>query len=381
MSLISGIESIALVCLIKSNNDLFMLHQASLDRISKIFDNVLKKSIEDSKADISKSLLTSLNQDKNIKSKINDMVQKGDFFSTENILPSFQKNVNKDFTSNNIEDILKNLNYDIKSDKSLNEELEKIYLQILVRNKKWDLAYEYYLDNLEIYEDNEDKYSMAKTHNNIGDIYQAKGEWNKAIGNYSKALELYENLGDINGMANCWGSLGIVHQAKEQPDKAIECYTKSLDNFEKDKNNHGKALTLNNLGLVHQDKGDLDKAAELFTLSWEIFEKDGDLQGLAQSRGNLSMLAFAKNDHKKAIKQFFEILFLYIKMESEEQVNQAFSIIKYLTNQLESKMVQEIFKSVQAEISKEGVTWGTHSVLTATDVQQIYSNLSKIKSN
>ena len=56
-----------------------------------------------------------------------------------------------------------------------------------MQSAKWDLALNYYLESLEEFEDNEDKYNMAKTHNNIAEIYQAKGEWNKAIGSFSKA--------------------------------------------------------------------------------------------------------------------------------------------------------------------------------------------------
>jgi len=112
----------------------------------------------------------------------------------------------------------------------------------------------------------------------------------------------------------------------------------------------------------------------------EAYEMDAYL-GMAQSKGNLSMLAFKQKEHKRAIKQLFEILFLYTKMQSEEQVNHAFSVIQYLTKQLESNEVTEIFNSVNEELSKEGITWGKHAILSADDVKQIYSKLSQIKPN
>ena len=381
MPSLTGIESIALVCLIKDNKEFFILQQSSLDNISNIFDNVLQQSIKDAEPDLAKQLLAAFILDKNIKMAINNLFQKGEFLSVENVLTIFQKIISKNINSEHVIGIMNRFKTALLQDKSLREALEKIYIQILVQSAKWDLALNYYLESLEEFEDNEDKYNMAKTHNNIAEIYQAKGEWNKAIGNFSKAIELFENIGDISGIANSYGSLGIVHQANQQREKAVECYVKSLQYFEKDNNSHGKALTLNNLGLINQDMGDLVKANELFNQSWKIFEEDGDLQGMAQSKGNLSMLAFAQKDHKKAIKQFFEILFLYIKMQSEEQINHAFSVIQYLTKQLESEKVSEIFKSVNEDLSKEGITWGKHAILSSDDVKQIYSNLSQIKTN
>jgi len=381
MSSLTGIESIALACLIKDNKDFFMLQQSTLDKLNEIFNNTLQQSIKDAKPDLSKQLMAAFILDKNIKVDIANLFQKGDFISVEKVLAVFNKIVSKNMNSDHIFGIMNRLKTAILQEKPLHEELEKIYIQILVRSQKWDIAIQYYSDILEEFEDNEDKYNMAKTHNNMGEIFQVKGEWNKAIGNFSKAIELYESLGDISGIANSYGSLGIVHQANQQRDKAVECFVKSLQYFEKDNNFHGKALTLNNLGLINQDMGDLEKANELFNQSWKIFEEDGDLQGMAQSKGNLSMLAFAQKEHKKAIKQFFEILFLYIKMQSEEQVNHAFSVIQYLTKQLESDKVTEIFNSVNEELSKEGISWGKHSILSADDVKNIYANLSQIKPN
>lgn len=379
MSNISGNVSIALASRIFNNKEYFNLKDDNFKKINKLFDEALRKNIKNFKDESSESLLTSLRQDENIKTKITNMEQKGEFFSTEDILPAFQNILDKDITSKNIEDICEQLNIAITSDHTLNEELKNIYLQIIVKSEKWDLALEYYNNSLAAFESSEDKHNVAKTYNDIGNIYQAKGEWNKAIGNYSKALETFEFLGDHNGMAQGFGNLGIVHQAKNELDKAIEYYNQSLESFEKGGDNYGKALTFNNLGLAFQDKGDLQKADNLYKKSWEIFETDGDLQGMAQSRGNLSMLAFANKNPKKAIKQFFEILFLYIKMEAKEQVNQAFSIIRYFTNQMESDQVKEIFKSVQEELSKDGITWGKHNILNADDVKQIYATLNRQK--
>ncbi len=381
MSNISGIESVAFASLIFNNKEFFTVKIDTFEKIIKLFDDVLKKTVKDFKIEFTQSLLTTLRQNESIKTKMKDMYEKGDFLSTEDVLPVFRYVLDEKITSKNIEELFSQLNAFIINEQSLNDELKNIYFQIIVKSGKWDLALEYYNNSLTAFEAIEDNNNVAKTYNNVGDIYQAKGEWNKAIGNYSKALETFESLGDVDGMAQSWGSLGIVHQAKEELDKAIEFYNKSMESFEKSNNNHGKALTFNNLGLVYQDKGDVEKADDLFKKSWEIFEADGDMQGMAQTMGNLSMLAFAKEDHKKAFKQFFEILLLYIKMEAKEQVNQAFSIIRYFTNQMESEQVKEIFKSVQAELSNAGVIWGKHNILNADDVKQIYTTLNQQNPN
>jgi len=102
MSSLTGIESIALVCLIKDNKEFFMLQQSSLDNINKIFDKVLQQSIKDAKPDMSKQLIAAFILDKNIKVDIANLFQKGEFISDEKVLAVFNKVVSKNMNSNHI---------------------------------------------------------------------------------------------------------------------------------------------------------------------------------------------------------------------------------------------------------------------------------------
>lgn len=64
--------------------------------------------------------------------------------------------------------------------------------------------------------------SSPQNHNNLGDLYNRRGDWEKAVEEFEKAIELKPNYGDAyHNLANTY------HQVK-QDDLAIENYQKAL---------------------------------------------------------------------------------------------------------------------------------------------------------
>ncbi len=119
--------------------------------------------------------------------------------------------------------------------------------------------------------------------NDLGLLYQAKGEWDRAIEYYERSLALKEKVGNEYGMAPAFHDLGLVYQRKGNLDKAIEYYERSLAILEKGGDERGMAPIFNNLGNVYQAKGEWERAIEYYERSVAIVEKVGDEQGMAGS--------------------------------------------------------------------------------------------------
>ena len=111
--------------------------------------------------------------------------------------------------------------------------------------------------------------------NDLGVLYQAKGEWDKAIDYYQRSLVIREKLGDEHGMATTFNNLGVVYQDKGELDKAIKYYQRDLAICKKVGDEVGAATTMYNMALLYEDMERYDEAVELLEKVVEIDERVG----------------------------------------------------------------------------------------------------------
>jgi two-component sensor histidine kinase/Tfp pilus assembly protein PilF len=169
-------------------------------------------------------------------------------------------------------------------------------------------ALEYYHKSLSIREDLDDKLGIAVSLNNIGIIYIKQGEPEQALEYYLKSLKVKQQLGDKKSMATSLNNIAAVYKESGNPHKAIEYYTKSLLIREEIKDEKGIAVTLNNMGTLYKDRGSLDTALNYYTKALKIREKIGDNRGLTNTLSNLGGIAFIKEDYPLAKKYGLEAL-------------------------------------------------------------------------
>jgi len=166
---------------------------------------------------------------------------------------------------------------------------------------EWDRAIEYYERGLALKEKVGDEYGMAPTFHDLGLVYQYKGNLDKAVEYHERSLAIVEKIGDEDGMSRIFNSLGGVYQAKGEWDRAIEYYERSLAILEKGGDEHGMAGTLNNLGNVYKAKGEWDRAIEYYERSLAIRKKVGDEHGMAPTFNNLGSAYKAKGEWERVI--------------------------------------------------------------------------------
>ena len=98
-------------------------------------------------------------------------------------------------------------------------------------NNEYDKAIDCYTKSLEIkvntfgYEN----LGVAKTYNNLGNVYEETGEYEQSMVFYNKSLEIKKGLfGEMHpGVATTYNNLGIIYRKTAQYGLAIQYYEKS----------------------------------------------------------------------------------------------------------------------------------------------------------
>jgi tetratricopeptide (TPR) repeat protein len=116
---------------------------------------------------------------------------------------------------------------------------------------------------------------LAATYNNIGLIYDSKGDYDKALEWYQKSKKITEQFGDQAGIATTYNNIGGIYDSKGDYDRALEWYQKSLKITGQIGDQAGLAATYNNIGGIYDSKGDYDKALEWYQKSLKITEQIG----------------------------------------------------------------------------------------------------------
>jgi tetratricopeptide (TPR) repeat protein len=156
--------------------------------------------------------------------------------------------------------------------------------------------------------------NIARAWNNLGSVWQEKGEYDKAIDYYGKALEsVLKSFGlEYPNVASCWNNLGLAWQNKKEYDKAIEYFEKALDSILKSLGSeHPKVATCwNNLGLAWQKKGEYDKAIDYYgkALESDLKSFGDDHPNVARTWNNLGGAWKDKGEYEKSLKYFEKAL-------------------------------------------------------------------------
>jgi tetratricopeptide (TPR) repeat protein len=99
------------------------------------------------------------------------------------------------------------------------KEAERHYKEALHTSKK-------------VKEKNERLQGKASAYNNMGLVYQDRGEWDKALEFYQKSLKTKEQVGDIHGMAQTWGNMGVLEMQRGNNEDAAILLEKAAAVFE-----------------------------------------------------------------------------------------------------------------------------------------------------
>jgi tetratricopeptide (TPR) repeat protein len=141
---------------------------------------------------------------------------------------------------------------------------------------------------------------MGLSLNNIGIVYNYRGDYEKALICYTRALNMQEEIGYKGGVGYSLVNIGNVYVNRGDLDTALDYYERSHAIYEELGMVARKGTSLYCIGEVYHGKGDYDKTLDYYERSLAIFEKLGDKYNIEFCLSRIGILYHDKCAYKKA---------------------------------------------------------------------------------
>ncbi len=196
-----------------------------------------------------------------------------------------------------------------------------------LRDNNTDMALELFQRALKLFEDIDDSMGIAKTLQNIAEVYDDLDRFSDALEYYHRALELFNEVGDQRDVARIKRRLGIVMKNTGHNAEAYSLFHQALESFQALGLMRDTAFVLNNIGLVHKNSGRYPEALELLTQSLSMFEELKDQSGVALLTRNIGGVYYLINDYATAIRYQEQALAIYESIDDQRSMASALSSI------------------------------------------------------
>lgn len=175
---------------------------------------------------------------------------------------------------------------------------------------------------------------IASSLNNMGTVYQRKGDYNKALNYYRRTLEKYKKLFEQaqrsgnpdaiarskKGIASGLGNIGEIHRLQGNYAQAIDPLFKSLKMRKELGDKKGIISSLDNIGAVFWTQGNYKAAREYFSCSLKRSEELGNSEGTAASLTHIGHIYTNESEYVKALDYFQQALKLYQQIGNKNKI-------------------------------------------------------------
>ena len=148
-------------------------------------------------------------------------------------------------------------------------------------------ALAHYDKSLKLREELGDKKGMANSYNNIGSIYRDQGNIRLALEYHTKSLQIQEEIGNKDGIASSYHNIALILQNQGSLVLALEHYEKCVKTYEELGNKSGMTSSYNGIGVIHRNQGNIELAVVYYKKSLKIAEEIGDKRGMALAYRNI----------------------------------------------------------------------------------------------
>ena len=169
---------------------------------------------------------------------------------------------------------------------------------------EWDETERHYLHALELITAGNAEL-RAKINNNLGALYNARGDSDNAISSYLRSIPDFQGVGNRLGLAQAYHNLGMSFFAKEDMPRASEHYEKSLEISRGLDVPDLSALTRLNLAELHVHSGEIAQAEAFCKMAMATLDEVDDRLGMAEARKIMGCIEGSKRNWDEAV-EFFE---------------------------------------------------------------------------
>jgi signal transduction histidine kinase len=176
---------------------------------------------------------------------------------------------------------------------------------------------------------------------------------------YAKqAVELAEKSGLKSRLGLSYNNLGIIYDQRGQGDSALIYYNKALKVSKKIKNIYIEASALGNIGYVYWSQGDFNKALDYTLKGLAILDTGRNYTSTANSLEHVAMIYYDLKDYKNSVKYHRLAIPIYLMAKAEPELGGLYC--NMALNYLESSKDSMIFylKKAEAILLKYEEHWG-----------------------
>ena len=134
--------------------------------------------------------------------------------------------------------------------------LSKIYFQTY----RYDISLKHCLDAITAFEKAKEIVYLARSYNQLGNIYSHLDKIEPAKENYLRAIQLYPP--DNDEIANTYNNLGIIFAESKEPQKSFSFFEKALERFTQASDFFRVCVCRNNMAEIARNCGEYEKALE-----------------------------------------------------------------------------------------------------------------------
>lgn len=134
-----------------------------------------------------------------------------------------------------------------------------------------------------------------------GRIYWNLTDYPRSLEVHLTELELVQQLEDPFLLARTHGGLGLTYQRYDRAEDALHHFHLGLASAEVAPDQRMRGSLLNSLGNYHLTRGEPERAAELYEAALSIRVPSGNSRAIAETLTNLGLVADARGEHATAL--------------------------------------------------------------------------------
>ncbi len=168
-----------------------------------------------------------------------------------------------------------------------------------------DSSLHYYNLSLRVASEEENRFKMAATYNNLAMTLSDKGELQQAYEYYLKAMEHFEQLEDINNLAITLNNIATVNQQNLEFRKAIHYLNRAVEMNSITGDHYHQSMNYSNLGISYKELESYDTALMYHQKSQNINKKYGFTSDYARNYFNMGNMYYEIDEYDSA-RVYFE---------------------------------------------------------------------------
>ncbi len=179
---------------------------------------------------------------------------------------------------------------------------------VLLKQKDFSGALDYFDKALEIHTERGDSSQMAANLNNIGNVHLESKEYKEAEAYFRKTLAIDSALGGRSYVAGDYNNLGLVMKNRGDFETALKYQMASLKINRELQLPYGMAGNFNNLGNIYQGLGKFDKALEMFNDCFQLADSLGYQSIKNDAMANMADVCMRMGNYERANQYLKELV-------------------------------------------------------------------------